>query len=51
MSHDTYIQDTPDFLRQLHQLNQQGDLPDNAMLVVIDAIGLYTNIFYILYTI
>ena len=43
-SHDSYIQDTPDFLRQLQNINQTETLPDNALLVVIDAIGLYTNI-------
>ena len=42
--HDSYIQDTPDFLRQLQHINQNETLPDNALLVVIDAIGLYTNI-------
>ena len=40
MNHDTCIQDTPDFMCQLHQLNQKEDLPDNAILVVRDAIGL-----------
>ena len=43
-SHESYLKDTPDFLRQLLQKNQNNSLPDNAMLVVIDAIGLYTNI-------
>ena len=44
ISHSTYLQDTPDFLRQLQKNNNEGLLPENAMLVVVDAIGLYTNI-------
>ena len=43
-SHETYLKDTPDFLRQLQELNKKEQLPANALLVVIDAIGLYTNI-------
>jgi hypothetical protein len=43
-SHRTYLKDTPDFLRQLQQINQEEELPANAILVVIDVIGLYTNI-------
>ena len=42
--HDSYIKDTPDFFCQLQHINQNETLPDNALLVVIDAIGLYTNI-------
>ena len=44
VSQSTYLQYTPDFLRQLQQINIQGRLPENAMLVVADAIGFYTNI-------
>ena len=44
VSHPSYLQDTPDFLRQLQDINQKETLPENALLVVIDAIGLYTNI-------
>ena len=43
-SHDTYLQDTPDFLRKLQKINLEEKLPEHALLVVIDAIGLYTNI-------
>ncbi len=43
-SHESYLQDTPDFLRQVEQLNAEGPLPEHALLVVIDAVGLYTNI-------
>ena len=42
--HDTYLQDTPDFLRRLQQMNMEEKLPEHALLVVVDAIGLYTNI-------
>ena len=38
------MQDTPDFLRHLHQINQEEELPANALLEVIDVIGLYPNI-------
>ena len=43
-THESYLQDTPDFLRNIDKLNQQGELPPNALLVVVDAIGLYDNI-------
>ena len=42
--HPTYIEDTPDFLRYLEEINQEGNLPDNATLVTVDVIGLFTNI-------
>ena len=42
--HKSYIQDTPDFIRQIEQLNDKGKLPENALLVTLDAISLYTNI-------
>ena len=40
----SYIQDTPDFLRNLEKINNQGRLPDNSILVTIDVSALYTNI-------
>ena len=43
-SHETYLQDTPDILRHIDELNSKGELPKNAMIVVIDAVGLYDNI-------
>ena len=43
-SHESYLEDTPDFLRHIEEINSGGKLPSNAMLVVIDAIGLYDNI-------
>jgi hypothetical protein len=42
--HDTYIQDTPDFLRQIEKINQGERLPANALLVTLDITGLFTNI-------
>ena len=42
--HPSYLQDTPDFLRSIEELNQLGPIPDNAILVSIDVSGLYTNI-------
>ena len=42
--HDTFLQDTPDFLRAIESLNENGPLPDNAVIVTIDVSGLYTNI-------
>ena len=44
MLHDTYLQDTPDVLRRLQQMNMEERIPENALLVVIDVVGLYTNI-------
>ena len=41
---DSYLKDTPDFLRTLDEANNSGILPDNAILVSIDAVALYTNI-------
>ena len=43
-AHPTYLQDTPDFLRYVEEINMQGDLPQNATLLTIDVIGLFTNI-------
>ena len=42
--HNTFIQDTPDFLRHIKELNDGQTLPENALLVTIDAIGCYMNI-------
>ena len=40
----SYLQDTPDFLRQLEEINQAGLLHSEAVPVSIDVCGLYTNI-------
>ena len=42
--HESYLQDTPDFLRKVEELNNKVVFPDNALLVTIDAIALFTNI-------
>ena len=42
--HETYIQDTPDFLREIEKINSGPKLSKNILLVTADAIGLYTNI-------
>ena len=42
--HSSYIQDTPDFLRHIETLNRQGKLPPDTILVVMDVVGLFTNI-------
>ena len=43
-SHESYLQDTPDFLRFIDKINKEIMLSKEAMLVVIDVIGLYNNI-------
>ena len=42
--HQSYLQDTPDFLRNLELVKAEGNLPDNSILVSIDVSALYTNI-------
>ena len=42
--HDSYLEDTPNFLRYIKEINQEEKLSNNSMLVVIDVIGLYPNI-------
>ena len=42
--HESYIEDTPDFLRHLENINNEGKLPENALLVTWNVIGLFTNI-------
>ena len=44
VSHDTYLQDTPHFLRLIQNINKGPKLKKNAMLVTWDVEGLYTNI-------
>ena len=38
------MQDTPDFLRHLQEINQEGKLPKNTLVVTWDVVGLFTNI-------
>ena len=42
--HPSYLQDTPDFLRHLQEINQEGKLPKNTLVVTWDVVGLFTNI-------
>ena len=39
--HKSYIQDTPDFIRHIEDLNNKGKLPENALLVTLDVISLF----------
>ena len=42
--HESFIQDTPDFLRHIIKLNSENYLHENTLLVTIDAVGWYMNI-------
>ena len=42
--HDTYLQDTPHFLRIIEQINSGPNLETNVFLATLDVTGLYTNI-------
>ena len=42
--HSTYLQDTPDFLRTIEDINENNYIPEGSMLVSIDVSALYTNI-------
>ena len=42
--HESYIEDTPDLLRQIEDLNNGEILPPNSILFTCDVIGLFTNI-------
>ena len=44
--HETYIQDTPDFLRIIDKINRGPTLDPNTLLVSMDASSLYTNIIH-----
>ena len=43
-THDTYLQDTPDFLRTIERINKGPRLSQNAILVTLDVKALFTNI-------
>ena len=43
-SHQSYLQDTPDILREIEKINTGPKLSDNLLLVSMDVIGLYDNI-------
>ena len=42
--HASYLQDTPDFIRKLEEVNKSGNIPLNAILVTFDVKALFTNI-------
>ena len=42
--HDSYLQDSPDFLRAIEELNESEIIESEDILVTIDVTGLYTNI-------
>ena len=44
IKHQSYLQDTPHFLRVVPKLNFGRQLPDNSCLVTSDIIGAYANI-------
>ena len=43
-NHESYLQDTPHFLRIINKVNNGPKLSENSMLVTSDVIGLYQNI-------
>ena len=43
-THDSFLKDTPDFLRNIELLNSEMNLPENTILVSMDVSALYTNI-------
>ena len=42
--HQSYLQDTPDFLRYIENINKGPELENNQILVTWDVVGLYNNI-------
>ena len=42
--HESYIKDTPDFLRKVEEEIIKEELPDNSILVTVDVKALFTNI-------
>ena len=44
--HQSYLQDTPDFLRYIENVNQGSGLEDDQILVTWDVVGLYNNILH-----
>ena len=41
---ETYIEDTPDLLRKINELNDKGEVPADAIPISIDIKGMYSNI-------
>ena len=44
--HQSYLPDTPDFLRNIQRINEGPELDDKCILFTLDVIGLYTNIIH-----
>ena len=44
--HQSYLQDTPDFFRNIQRINEGPELDDKCILFTLDVIGLYTNIIH-----
>ena len=43
-AHPSYLQDTPDFIRNIEEINKEGRLPENAILATFDVVSLFTII-------
>ena len=43
-THESYLQDTPYFLREVEELNESGKVRNSDILVTVDLSSLYTNI-------
>ena len=43
-THEAYLQDTPDFLRNIERINSEYNLSENTILATFDVEGLFTNI-------
>ena len=41
---DSFIEDTPDLLRKINELNETNTIPDNAKPIAIDIKSMYSNI-------
>ena len=44
LSHESFLEDTPDFLRMVQHINKGKKLPSNTMIAMWDVISLFTNI-------
>ena len=40
----SYLKDSGDFINKIGQIGQSGDIPENAILVTADVVGLYPSI-------
>ena len=43
-THESYLQDTPHYLREVQKLNDSGKVRNSDILVTVDVSSLYTNI-------